>query len=295
LKVFSAAARCLLPEKGSEMPVTNLKKQFAGKVAVITGGTQGLGEATARLLAARGVAGLVLVGRNARRGKEIAAEFNDAGTKARYVQANLGKIEDVRKVMAEADKAFGRVDLLVNVAALTERGTNLSTTPELFDQMFAVNVRAPFFLMQDAAKIMRREKIEGAIVNILSMSGHGGQPFLAAYAPSKGALAILTKNTAFALMPDHIRVNGLNIGWMDTPGEHVIQMRHHTTDPHWLESAEKRQPFGRLIKPPEVARAVAYLGSDESGLMTGSIIDFDQQVLGSSESASHPKGRLAEA
>ncbi len=277
------------------MAVTNLKKQFAGKVAVITGGTQGLGEAIAGLLAERGAAGLVLVGRNARRGKDIAAVFTEKGVKARYVQADLGKMEDVHKVMADADKTFGRVDVLVNVAATTDRGSIISTSPELFDRMFAVNVRAPFFLMQDAAKIMRREKIEGAMINILSMSAHGGQPFLAAYSSSKGALAVLTKNTAFALMPDHIRVNGLNIGWMDTPGEHAIQMRYHTTDPNWLEGAESRQPFGRLIKPAEVARAVAYLASVESGLITGSIIDFDQQVLGSSESAPHPSRRLEDA
>jgi NAD(P)-dependent dehydrogenase (short-subunit alcohol dehydrogenase family) len=277
------------------MAQTNLKKQFAGKVAVVTGGTQGLGEAIARLLAERGLAGLVLVGRNARRGKEIAAGFTNAGVKTRYVQADLGKIEDVKKVMAEADKAFGRVDVLVNVAATTDRGTILSTTPDLFDRMFAVNVRAPFFLMQDAAKVMRREKITGTMINILSMSAHGGQPFLSAYSTSKGALATLTKNTAFGLMPDHIRVNGLNIGWMDTPGEHAIQMRYHTTDPAWLKQAEAKQPFGRLIKPAEVARAVAYLASDESGLITGSIIDFDQQVLGSNESASHPTSRLADA
>jgi NAD(P)-dependent dehydrogenase (short-subunit alcohol dehydrogenase family) len=277
------------------MTTNNLKKQFAGKVAVVTGGTQGLGETVARLLAGRGAAGLVVVGRNARRGKAIAAELTEAGTSARYVQADLGKIDDVRKVMAEADKAFGRVDILVNVAALTDRGTILSTTPELFDRMFAVNTRAPFFLIQDAAKIMRREQTPGAIVNILSMSGHGGQPFISAYSGSKGALATLTRNIAFSLMPDHIRVNGLNIGWMDTPGEHAIQMRYHTSDAEWLKGAEKKQPFGRLLKPVEVARAVAYLASDESGLMTGSIIDFDQQVLGSSESAAHPSGRLADA
>ncbi len=277
------------------MAGTNLKKQFAGKVAVVTGGTQGLGEAIATLLAERGIAGLVIVGRNARRGKEVAAGFTDAGVKTRYVQADLGKIEDTRKVIAETDKAFGRVDVLVNVAASTDRGTILSTSPELFDRMFAINVRAPFFLMQDAAKIMRREKIKGTVVNILSMSAHGGQPFLAAYSTSKGALATLTKNTAFALLPDHIRVNGLNIGWMDTPGEHAIQMRYHTTDAEWLKGAEKKQPFGRLIKPNEVARAVAYLASEESGLMTGSIVDFDQQVLGANESASHPSARLADA
>ncbi len=276
------------------MAKTNLKKQFDGQVAVVTGGTQGLGEAVATLFAERGIAGLVIVGRNSRRGKEVAAGFTNAGVKTRYVQADLGKIEDTRKVMAEADKAFGRVDILVNVAASTDRGSILSTSPELFDRMFAINVRAPFFLMQDAAKIMRREKIEGTIVNILSMSGHGGQPFLSAYSTSKGALATLTKNTAFGLMPDRIRVNGLNIGWMDTPGEHAIQMRYHTTDAEWLKAVEAKQPFGRLLKPAEVARAVAYLASAESGLMTGSIIDFDQQVLGASSSAVHPGGRLAD-
>ena len=204
-------------------------------------------------------------------------------------------VEDCRKVIADADKAFGRVDVVVNVAATTDRGTILDTSPELFDRMFALNVRAPFFLIQDAAKIMRREKIEGSIVNIQSMSAYGGQPFIAAYSASKAALSALTKNAAFALMPDHIRVNGLNIGWMDTPGEHSIQLRFHKADPDWLAAAEKGQPFGRLLKPQEVARAVAYLASDESGMMTGSIIDFDQQVMGAAESAPHPGGRLADA
>ena len=168
-------------------------------------------------------------------------------------------------MIAAADKAFERVDVLVNVAAITDRGTILDTAPELFDRMFAINTRAPFFLIQDAAKVMRRDKIAGAIVNIQSMSAHGGQPFITAYCMSKAALATLTKNAAFSLMRDRIRVNGLNIGWMDTPGEHDIQMRCHTDDKDWLKKAEAKQPFGRLIKPAEVARAVAYLASDEFG------------------------------
>jgi len=127
------------------------------------------------------------------------------------------------------------------------------------------------------------------------MSSHGGQPFVTAYSASKGALATLTKNVAFSLMPDRIRVNGLNIGWMDTPGEHAVMMRHHTSDPKWLGEAEKKQPFGRLLKPDEVARGIAFLASDESGLMTGSIVDFDQQVLGAADSAPHPGARLADA
>ncbi len=103
-----------------------------------------------------------------------------------------------RKIVAEADKAFGRVDILVNSAGMTDRGTIWDTEPELFDDMFAVNVRAPFFLMQDALKVMKREKIEGSIVNIISMSGHGGQSFITAYCASKGALITLTRNVAYS-------------------------------------------------------------------------------------------------
>jgi NAD(P)-dependent dehydrogenase (short-subunit alcohol dehydrogenase family) len=125
-------------------------------------------------------------------------------------------------------------------------------------------------------------------VNILSMSAHGGQPFLTPYSMSKGALATLTKNVAFTLMPWRIRVNALNIGWMNTPGEDAIMRREHGAQDGWLAKASAEQPFGRLIEPDEVARACAYLASAESGLMTGSVIDFDQSVLGCYESAPHP-------
>lgn len=270
-----------------------MKKQFSGKVAVVTGGTQGLGEAIARLFAERGAAGLVIVGRDRKRGKKVADDITKSGCKTAFVAADLADIAAARKIIPAAEKAFGRVDALVNAAAITDRGTILDTKPELFDAMFDVNVRAPFFLMQDAAKLMIRKKIEGTMVNILSMSAHGGQPFIIAYCGSKGALATLTKNTAFSLMRNRIRVNGLNIGWMDTPGENRIQKLYHDAPSDWLEKAEAGQPFGRLLKPTEVARAVAYLSSDESGLMTGSIIDFDQQVVGSAEGAVHPSKAMA--
>jgi NAD(P)-dependent dehydrogenase (short-subunit alcohol dehydrogenase family) len=270
-----------------------MRKQFSGKVAIVTGGTQGLGEAIARLYAERGAAGLVIVGRNRKRGKAVADSITKAGTKTVFVSADLADLSAARKVVPAAEKAFGRVDVLVNAAAITDRGTILDTPPELFDAMFDVNVRAPFFLMQDAAKLMIKKKIKGAMVNILSMSGHGGQPFIIAYCGSKGALAVLTKNAAFSLMRNRIRVNGLNIGWMDTPGEDRIQKLYHGAGDDWLKQAEKEAPFGRLLKPAEVARAVAYLTSDESGMMTGSIIDFDQQVLGSMEGSVRPSKAMA--
>lgn len=269
------------------------EKPFAGKVAVVTGGTQGLGEAIARLLAERGAAGIVVTGRDRGRGEAVAGALGGQGARSLFVPAELGDLDQVRTVMARCDQAFGRVDVLVNAAALTDRGNILSTTPELFERMFAVNVRAPFFLMQDAVRIMLREGIEGAIVNILSMSSHGGQSFLTPYSASKAALGTLTKSIAFSLLRHRIRVNGLNIGWMDTPGEHGIQQRAHDAPPDWLAKAEASRPFGRLLKPQEVARAVAFLCSAESGLVTGSLVDFDQTVHGCWDEPPVPKEMVA--
>src|SRR5260370_20351854 len=116
---------------------------------------------------------------------------------------------------------------------------------------------------------MLEKQIRGSIVNIISMSSYGGQPFLSPYSTSKGALVTMTKNVANSVIKDRIRVNGLNLGWMDTPGEDAIQKRFHQAPSDWLQKAEQSQPFGRLIKPEEVARTVAFLLSDEWGLITG--------------------------
>ncbi|WP_248447382.1 SDR family oxidoreductase [Sinorhizobium meliloti] len=264
-----------------------------GKIAIVTGGTQGLGATIAALFAERGAAGVVICGRNAAKGEAKAAEIAAAtGSKVVYVPADLERVEDARAVVAACDRAFGRVDALVNAAAITDRGTILDTSPELFDRMFAVNVRAPFFLMQEVIKVMRREKTEGTIVNIGSMSAKAGQPFIAAYCASKGALETLTKNTAYAVLRNRIRVNGLNIGWMASEGEDRIQREYHDAPANWLEKAAASQPFGRLVDPAEVARACAYLSSAESGLLTGSVICFDQSIWGAYDASPHPEAPL---
>ncbi|MGF1563088.1 MAG: SDR family oxidoreductase [Geminicoccaceae bacterium] len=251
------------------------------KIAIVTGGTQGLGAAIARRFADAGAAAIVTCGRNAQKGDAVAAAITDAtSVPVHCVPADLGKVEECRQVVAEADRRYGRVDILVNAAGVTDRGTILDTSPELFDAMFAVNVRGPFFLMQDVAKIMIREGIAGAMVNIGSASALAGQPFIAAYCASKGALATLTRNTAFSLMRNRIRVNQLNIGWMASDGEDRIQREYHGADPDWLDKAAAEQPFGRLLAPEEVARAVAYLASEDAGMMTGTVAHFDQSVWG---------------
>ncbi len=253
---------------------------LAGKVAVITGSTQGLGATTAKLFAERGAAGIIVTGRNVERGEAVVADLARLGCEAVFTQAELDSVEDCRRVIAAADQAFGRLDILVNAGALTERGTIWDTSPELYDRMMNINVRAPFFLTQDAVKLMQREGAAGSVINISSVASHGSLPMLCPYAMSKGAMNIMTRNVAYSVMRHRIRVNALLLGWMDTPGEDVIQRRYHSGGQDWLAAAEAAQPFGRLLKPAEVARTILYLASEESGMLTGALIDLDQSVIG---------------
>jgi len=252
----------------------------AGQVAVVTGGAQGIGEATARLLAARGAAGIALVDRQKQKGEAVARALNELGTKTIFIETDLAVHEQVQRVIPAVDAAFGRVDIVANIAGLTDRGTLLDTDLELFDRMFAINVRAPFFILQDAVRIMQREKRGGAIVNISSVNAHVGGPNLAAYSASKAAIVNLTRNTANAFNMDRIRSNVILPGWVDTPGEHATLKKFHDAPDNWLEAAEASRPFGKLLKSDDLARMIAFLASPESAPMTGSVIDYEQTVFG---------------
>ena len=263
------------------MGENSLNTQFEGKVAVVTGGTQGIGEAAARLFASRGAAGLVICGRNEENGRRVASELSQLGCATEFVRADLTRHEDGLAVVERADARFGRLDYLVNCAGITDRGNIWNTSPELWDTTFNVNVRSVFFMMQAAAKIMRRDAIEGAIVSVASVNAHGGDTHLTAYSASKGALVTLTKNVAAALIHHRIRTHAINLGWADTPGEDRIQKQYHGRGDNWQEAAGKeRMPAGRLISPDEVARMIAFLCSEESGMVTGAIIDYNQMVVG---------------
>jgi NAD(P)-dependent dehydrogenase (short-subunit alcohol dehydrogenase family) len=260
------------------------KERFTGRVFIVTGSTQGLGEGIATRLAMEGAAGVVVTGRSEGKGASVCAALASYGTQAMFVRADLENVEDCRAIVQQADARFGRVDGLVNSAATTDRGHLDDTSVELWDRMMALNVRAPFLLTQESARVMKREiaagrQKGGSVVNVLSMSANGGQPFLCAYSTSKGALATLTKNNANALRKDKIRVNGLRIGWMETPGEHAIQAKDGNPS-DWLTRAAPRQPFGRILSVADVAGLTAWMLSDEGEMMTGSLVDFDQNVVG---------------
>lgn len=259
-----------------------------GKVLLLSGASRGVGECVARLAVERGAAGLALVGRDTKTGEALAKELTSLGTKTIFISADLAKPDEPARIVETVDKTFGVVHGLLNSAAETSRGSVWNTTPEMFDSMMSVNVRAPFMLIQSCAKIMKREGVAGAVVNIGSVTGYGGDVNLTHYAISKGALHTLTRNCAYSLMRDRIRVNLLNPGWMDTPTEDATQRKWHNAQDGWLQKAESEQPLGRLIKPDELARTIMFLLSDESGLMTGAVIDFDQSVVGAG-SPSKPK------
>jgi NAD(P)-dependent dehydrogenase (short-subunit alcohol dehydrogenase family) len=256
---------------------------FKGRTAVVTGGTQGLGAATARLMAARGADGLVIIGRDTTRGEAVASDLTAQGCRTVFVAADLGDVDRCKHVIAVAEEEFGTIHALVNVAATTDRGSVWDTTPDLWDQMMAVNLRAPFFLLQGAADLMQRTSVAGSIVTVGSVAGEGGAPNLLPYSVSKGALQAMTKNAAYSLARHRIRVNLLQLGWMNTPAEHKIQIEQEGQSEDWLAVAAAEQPFGRLIETDEAARAICYLASEESGLMTGAILDFDQSVVGAGQ------------
>ena len=134
--------------------------------------------------------------------------------------------------------------------------------------------------MQAAVRDMVRRGEGGTVVNVITMSAHGGQPYLAPYVASKAALAALTRNAAYAYRWDRIRINGVNIGWTETPGEDPIQRQYHGADDDWLARAAEGLPMGRLGQVDEIADLVVFLLSARSGVVTGSVIDWDQNVLG---------------
>jgi NAD(P)-dependent dehydrogenase (short-subunit alcohol dehydrogenase family) len=196
------------------------------------------------------------------------------------VEADLAEVEGARRVIAEALARFGRVDMLVNAAGLTDRASFLDGTPDLWDRLFAVNARAPYFLMQGAIADMLARGAPGAIVNIASMNAHCGAPDLAIYSATKGALVTLTRNAAHAHLADRIRVNAINVGWTLTPSEIVMQTETLGHGRDWLDDVARRQPLGRMLEPEEVARLTLFLLSEASGLMTGAILDLEQRVVG---------------
>ena len=184
------------------------------------------------------------------RGQAVAEDLSKAGAPSVFVAADLADAAAPAALVQACLDRFGRIDGLVNAAGLTDRASFLDGDLDDWERLFAVNARAPFFLMQAAIAAMRQRGEGGAIVNIQSINAHCGTPELAVYSASKGALATLTRNAANAHRFDRIRVNGINVGWTDTPAERIMQGETLGHGSGWIDEAAASSP----VRSPVLGR-----------------------------------------
>jgi NAD(P)-dependent dehydrogenase (short-subunit alcohol dehydrogenase family) len=250
---------------------------LAGRIAIVTGSTSGIGKGIAQHFARLGAA-VVVHGTNMVQGPAVVDAIRNTGGKAAFIAANLSEADDCHQIVSFAVREFGALDILVNNAADITRGTVESVPLALWDRILAVNLRAPFILIQAAIPHFKTRG-GGSIVNIGSVNAYIGEPKLCPYSVSKGGLMTLTKNAASSLNQHRIRVNQLNVGWTLTEGEHRIKLTEGKGE-DWLSDAVATRPFGRLLEPQDIAYAAAYFASDESACVTGSVMDLEQYPVG---------------
>ena len=257
-------------------------RTLTGKIAVVTGATSGIGRGIAEHFAALG-ANVVVHGRERSGeegdGQETVRRVRAAGREAEYVDGDLTKEDVCRGVIRFAVERFGGLDILVNNAGDTSRGDLEHIAVERWDTIIAVNLRAPFILLQESIAPMRARG-GGSIINIGSILAYVGEPKLGAYSVSKGALMTLTRNAASLLNRDKIRVNQINVGWTLTEGERRVKREEEGKGDEWIAEAIATRPFGRLLAPQDIAYAAAYFASSESECVTGSVLDLEQYPPG---------------
>jgi NAD(P)-dependent dehydrogenase (short-subunit alcohol dehydrogenase family) len=243
------------------------------KVIVITGSTTGIGEAMARRAVAEG-ARVVIHGRDRERGQALIDMWPGRAALAIEDLADAGAAPRIVKVALDA---FGRLDAIVNNAALVTRSDLASTDATFFDTMMAANVRAPLLLIRAAYAHLKESR--GCVLNIGSINAYTGEANLLAYSISKGALMTLSRNLADALCYDGVRVNHFNVGWVLTPNEYTTKIGDGLPR-DWPQQVEPQfAPSGRILDPAEIAAAAVYWLSDESRPISGSVVELEQYPI----------------
>jgi len=243
-----------------------------GKVALVTGASSGIGRATAQLFAREGAA-TTLFDLDESGGRAAARAIEDEGGRAHYVQGDVTRDADARRVVDETLARYGRLDVLFNNAGIIRRATVADTSEEDWDAVMQVNVKGVFLLSRHAVPVMVRSG-GGVIVNTASVWGLVGGARAAAYCASKGAVVLLTKSMAIDHGPQNIRVNCICPGDTDTPmlrGE--AAMLGDPLDRHMEQAADV--PLRRVARPEEIARAALYLASDSSSFVSGTPLIVD--------------------
>lgn len=247
------------------------------KVILITGSTRGIGQSMAQIFASEGAA-VMIHGTYQNLADDLVQDLQHRGAKATSVIADLRLPESPEHIIKRTVEYFGRIDGLVNNAALCTRSNLETTDSKLFEDLFAINLRAPLFLIQAALPHFRKQG-SGRVLNIGSVNAYGGEKNLLAYSMTKGGLMTLTRNLADSYGREGIRVNQLNVGWTLTANEYEFKKKEGLPDDWPSKLPESFIPSGRLLSPEEVAWAAVYFLSDEAGIVNGSILDFEQYPL----------------
>src|SRR5438876_5414753 len=232
--------------------------------ALITGGTSGIGRAVANKLAALGIH-VIVVGRNTERGQKTVAEIRAAGGKADFISSDLQNASSAREVARRAIE-LGGVDILINNAGIYPFGPTHEMTEEMFEHVYALNVKAPYFLVAELAPLMAK-KGKGAIVNLSTMVADYGAPGMSLYGSSKAAINLLTKVWAAEYGPSGVRVNAVSPGPTRTEGTKAMG--------EGLEKLAAEAPAGRPATPDEIAEAIVFLATDRASFIHGAKLAVD--------------------
>ena len=241
--------------------------RLENKVALITGAARGQGEAEARLFSEEG-ASVVIADVLVDEGRRVATAISESGGNALFVKLDVTSEADWKNAVQVAVERFGRLDILVNNAAVLRTEGLLDTTEQIWDQVMAINATGVFLGTREVIPVMRRNG-GGSVVNISSGSGVVGSPIAAAYHASKGAVRIFTRSAAVQYASENIRVNAVNPANVETP------MLHDAYPASQLEASRQKAFKGRFAMPEEIAAAVLYLASDESSYVTGAELAVD--------------------
>ena len=233
--------------------------------AIITGGTSGIGLATAKIFLSKDF-NCVLVGRSSARFEKIKSEL---GGRVEFISADVRKVEDCEKIISRTVELFGGVNVLINSAGIYHEGAITSTDEKIFDDIFSTNVKGTFFTTRAAVNELIKSR--GAIVNVASDAGLKGNYFCAAYSASKGAIVAFTKSLALELASFPVRVNCVAPGDILTP----LTLNQLKISGETIDELAKFYPFGRIGTAEEVAQAIYFLASESASFITGAVLSVD--------------------